>query len=60
MVQEQIRASMDLVREGVRKEFEAYDSRYNGEDTMAYTASTGDVDTNESNQQGAEEHEENL
>ncbi|KAJ5500365.1 Zinc finger CCHC-type [Penicillium expansum] len=57
MVQEQISTSIELVREGVRSEFEAYDSHYsgNGDDTMDYTADTSDVNTNESNLQETED-----
>lgn len=53
MVQEQIRSSMELVREGVRSKFEACDSHYNDstrDEPMDYTDGTSGVNA-ESNLQ---------
>lgn len=57
MVQELISASMELIREGVRSEFEAYDSHYsgNGDGSMDYTTDASEANTNESNLQETED-----
>lgn len=50
MVQEQTRMNTELVREGVRREFEAYDSRYNdntGNEPMDYTDDTSNRDADD-------------